>query len=191
MAGSVSVPAIETRWSTADEEALAHDGQRTPALFKKLYLLWVDAIFKYLLHQVGDQSIAEDMTSQVFLKAFEQLPRYKHRGHFAAWLFTIARNSARDHYRRSPREVPIETAEVPAAASDLLDGIVAADEISRLDRLIRALPEDELELIRLRYVAGLSYAEIGAMLHRSEEATRKAIFRLLGRLRGQMGGSNG
>jgi len=58
--------------------------------------------------------------------------------------------------------------------------------LNHLDELIRALPESELEMIRLRYVAELSLAEIGALVHRSEEATRKAISRLLVRLQRQM-----
>lgn len=191
MAESAPVPVIEPSWSASDEEALAHDGTRTPALFKKLYLRWVNPVYKYLLHQVGDQRAAEDMTSQVFLKAFEQLPRYRHRGYFAAWLFTIARNTARDHFRRSPRETSAEVAEEPGIPSDPLDQIITTDEIKQLERLIRALPAAELELIRLRYVGGLSYAEIGAVAHRSEEAIRKIMFRLLARLRGQMEDNHG
>ena len=58
--------------------------------------------------------------------------------------------------------------------------------MDRLNRLMRALPEQELELIRLRYAAGLSYAEIGALVRRSEEATRKVISRLILRLQNQM-----
>lgn len=191
MAESTPVTETDATWSASDEEALAHDAHRTPALFKKLYLRWVKSVYKYLLHKVGDQRSAEDMTSHVFLKAFEQLPRYQHRGYFAAWLFAIARNTARDHFRRSSREVSTEVAEEPAISLDPLDEIITADEIKHLDNLIRALPEGELELIRLRYVAGLSYAEIGAIVHRSEEAIRKVMFRLLARLRGQMEGNNG
>jgi len=67
-----------------------------------------------------------------------------------------------------------------------LGAVIHADQLERLDRLIRGLPEGELEMIRLRYVAELSLAEIGAMVNRSEEATRKAISRLLARLQRQM-----
>jgi RNA polymerase sigma factor (sigma-70 family) len=186
-----SADTIETPWSASDEEALAHESQRTPALFRKLYLQWVNSIYKYFLHKVGDQHVAEDLTSLVFLKAFEQLPRYKHRGHFAAWLFAIARNTARDHFRKSTREVAMELAKEPAIPSDPLDEIILTHEIKRLHNLIGVLPEGELELIRLRYVAGLSYAEIGVIVRRSEEAVRKAIIRLLARLRGRLEDNHG
>jgi len=177
---------MDPPWTAEDEADLALPARRTPALFKKLYLRWVSPVYRYLLHQVGDTSIAEDLTSQVFLTAFEQLPRYQHRGTFAAWVFTIARNKARDHFRRSGRQVSMEAIADAAIRPDLLGEIIHADRLERLDLLIRGLPEGELEMIRLRYVAELSLAEIGALVHRSEEATRKAISRLLARLQRQM-----
>lgn len=191
MSQSHAVPTTDATWTAADEEAMAYEGGRTPALFKKLYLLWVDSIYRYLLHKTADRRAAEDLTSQVFLKAFEQLPRYRHRGHFAAWLFTIARNAARDHFRKSSRVVALDAAQELTLSSDPLDEVVATDEIRRLDSLIRALPEEELELIRLRYVAGLSHVEIGETVGRSEEAVRKSIVRLLARLRGHLEGNHG
>ena len=186
MTDSGSIVANDPPWSAEDEADLSLPARRTPALFKKLYLRWVSSVYRYLLYQVSDSSMAEDLTSQVFLTAFEQLSRYQHRGTFAAWLFTIARNKARDHFRRSARQVSMDAIADAAIRPDLLGEIIYADRLNRLDGLIQALPEGELELIRLRYVAELSLAEIGALVHRSEEATRKAISRLLARLQSQM-----
>jgi RNA polymerase sigma-70 factor (ECF subfamily) len=186
MTDSGLIVAKDPPWTAEDEADLALPQRRTPALFKKLYLRWVSPVYRYLLHQVGDPSLAEDITSQVFLAAFEQLPRYQHRGTFAAWVFTIARNKARDHFRRSSRQVSFEEVAEAPFRPDLLGAVIHADQLERLDRLIRGLPEGELEMIRLRYVAELSLAEIGALVHRSEEATRKAISRLLARLQRQM-----
>ena len=186
MTDSGPIVASDVSWSAEDEADLAVPARRTPPLFKKLYLRWVTPVYRYLLYQVGDADVAEDVTSQVFLKAYEQLPRYQHRGTLAAWLFTIARNGARDHFRRSAREVSIDAVAETAIRPDPLGEIIQTDQLKRLDGLIRTLPEGELEMVRLRYVAGLSYAEIGALVHRSEEATRKAISRLLSRLQSQM-----
>lgn len=186
MTDSGSMVANDPPWTAEDEADLSLPARRTPALFKKLYLRWMSPVYRYLLHQVGDTSVAEDITSQVFLTAFEQLPRYQHRGTFAAWLFTIARNKARDHFRRSARQVSFEAVADTGIRPDLVSEIIHADQLMRLDGLIRALPEGELEMIRLRFVAELSLAEIGVLVHRSEEATRKAISRLLARLQRQM-----
>ena len=178
--------AIDTDWSPESEATLITAAQKTPVLFKPLYLHWAPPVYKYLLYQVGNIDDAEDLTSQVFLKIYQEIPRYQHRGYFAAWLFTIARNTVRDYFRKSGRQVSLDQAEKTTIHPDLLDQVIKTEEMERLNRLIRALPEHELELIRLRYAAGLSYAEIGALVRRSEEATRKAISRLILRLQSQM-----
>ena len=177
---------IDMDWSPENEAMLIQAAQKTPALFKPLYLHWAPPVYKYLLYQVGNTDDAEDLTSQVFLKIYQEFPHYQHRGYFAAWLFTIARNSVRDYFRKSGRQVPLDQAEKAAIHPDLLEQVIKTEEMERLNRLMRALPEQELELIRLRYAAGLSYAEIGALVRRSEEAARKAISRLILRLQNQM-----
>jgi RNA polymerase sigma-70 factor (ECF subfamily) len=169
-----------------EEAAIIRAAQQDPALFKPLYLRWVHPIYQYLYFMVRCRAEAEDLTSQVFMKAYEQLPRYQHRGCFSAWLFTIARNLAHDHFRRSRRELPLEEAGDPLVHPDLLAQAIQSDELRRLDRVIQELPDDELELIRLRYAARLTYREIGAATGRSEEAARKNMTRLLARLQDQM-----
>ena len=63
---------------------------------------------------------------------------------------------------------------------------IQSDEIQRLDSVIRALPEAELDLVRLRFTAGLTYGDIGALLGKQEDAVRKQLARLLERLHSQM-----
>ncbi len=169
-----------------EESALIRAAQQDPSRFKPLYLRWARPIYQYLYFMTRSKAEAEDLTSLVFMKAYEQLPRYQHRGCFSAWLFAIARNTARDHFRRSRRELPLEAAGDPPVHLDLLAQTIQSEELQRLDGLIRNLPDEELELIRLRYVAGLTYREIGALTGRSEEATRKSLSRLLSRLQGQL-----
>jgi RNA polymerase sigma-70 factor (ECF subfamily) len=70
--------------------------------------------------------------------------------------------------------------------NDLLTQSVQTDELLRLNRLIQSLPEEEKELIRLRFVVELGYKEIGAILDRKEDAVRKSISRLLDRMQSQL-----
>jgi RNA polymerase sigma factor (sigma-70 family) len=115
----------------------------------------------------------------------EAFPHYRRDGHFAAWLFTIARNKAVDYYRRTPN-VPLDESMVPPFHSDLAGETEISQQNAILLSAIRALTEDEQELIRLRYVAELSFIEIAKALHKSEGATKKMLYRLLARLKGQM-----
>ena len=172
--------------SPEDEAELIRAAQSNPARFRPLYLQWVTPVYKYLIARLRDPLEAEDLTSQVFLTACEQLPRYKHRARFAAWLFTIARNKARDYYRTAGRSASLDEAEAHGADPDLLAQAIQSDEIQRLERTIRALPEAELDLVRLRFTAGLTHADIGVLLGKREDAVRKQLARLLTRLQTQM-----
>jgi RNA polymerase sigma-70 factor (ECF subfamily) len=175
-----------TDLSPRDQAELIRAAQANPGNFRPLYLQWVTPVYKYLLARLRDPQEAEDLTSQVFLTACEQLPRYDHRGQFAAWLFTIARHKALDHYRTAGRSVSLDEVTAHGSDPDLLGQAIRSDEIQRLDRTIRALPEAELDLVRLRFTAGLTYGELGAVLGKSEEAVRKQLERLLARMQSQM-----
>lgn len=182
------LPAVDraTALSPEDEAELIRAAQANPDRFRPLYLQWITPVYKYLLSRLRDPLEAEDLTSQVFLTACEQLPRYNHRGRFAAWLFTIARNKARDHYRTAGQCASLDDAETHGSDPDLLAQAIRSDEIRRLDRTIRALPEADLDLVRLRFTAGLTYGDIGALLGKSDEAVRKQLERLLARMQSQM-----
>ncbi|HUM28456.1 MAG TPA: sigma-70 family RNA polymerase sigma factor, partial [Anaerolineales bacterium] len=118
--------------------------------------------------------------------AYESLARYRERGHFSAWLFRIAQSEIQNHFRRSRREVGLDAVRRLAEADDALVAVIQDEELSRLRSLIKKLDDDERELIRLRYVAELSFAEMADLLGRREDAVKKSVYRLLERLKGQM-----
>lgn len=165
---------------------MSGEGQPSQAGFKVLYQQWLTPVYRYFYYRVGEAKDAEDLTAQVFLKVYEELPRYRDRGAFPAWLFAVVRNKAADHFRSRRFNVSLESVDLPGETRDLLALAAQTDEIRRLNRLIRSLPEEEQELIRLRFVAGLGYKEIGAILHRKEDTVRKTTSRLLARLQSQL-----
>jgi len=168
--------------SLDDDERLVQAAQRNPADFKPIYQKWLKPVYRYFYFRVGDEKDAEDLTSQVFLKAYEDLPRYRNRGCFSAWLFSIARARAVDFHRKTNRQVPLaEAGPLPYEAS-LTDQTIHDDDLNEVLDLIHCLPPDQQELIRLRFVAELNYREIGSLLHRKEDAVRKAIARILDRI---------
>ncbi len=167
--------------------ALVAEAKTNPAAFAGLYEHFVQPVYRYLYSRVGSLHDAEDLTSQTFMAAFEGLPRYRERGHFAAWLFRIAQSKLMDYFRKNRSWVDIEEGlEKSGDALDTLSDLIEDEELKRIKLLIQRLREDEQDLIRLRYVADLTFAEMAEVLGKREDAVRKSLDRLLARLRSQL-----
>jgi RNA polymerase sigma-70 factor (ECF subfamily) len=196
---SPPVAALATETETpgtdaCDEALLIEAAQHDPAAIAPLYRRYVTPVFRYLYSRVGNVLDAEDLTSQVFLEALQGLSRYQHRGYFAAWLFTIARRRAANHYRRQPALVDWDDSLMPSsqasAEADPLSQAIHSAALEQLRVLIAKLDERDLELLRLRYSAGLTFAQIAAALGRSQGAVKMAMQRLLARLHTALGGND-
>ncbi|MBI2332022.1 MAG: sigma-70 family RNA polymerase sigma factor, partial [Chloroflexi bacterium] len=134
--------------------------QQDPAAFGKLYDCYLQPVYRYLYSRLGNAHEAEDITSLTFIAAYEALPKYREQGQFAAWLFRIARSKMNDHFRRNRYEVDLEAAERTAAGEDALGVFIQDEELKRLRSVIKELNPEEQDLIRLRYVADLSFVEM-------------------------------
>lgn len=175
------------------EDGAVTDGRRAAgekaaadAAFVALYRRHVTAIYSYIYSRVGDRADAEDLTEQVFTEALEGLARYEERGQGAAWLFTIARRRVVDHYRARREELPFDEAlDSPLDRLGPEAEVAQRERLAQLGRLVSDLDEEQRELLQLRFVAELSYRDIGEVLGRSEGAVKKAIYRLLDQLRGR------
>ena len=173
-----------------EDAELVTAAQADPQAFEHLYLKWLKPVYRYFYFRLGNVKDAEDLTSQVFLKAYKDLPRYRQRGSFGAWLFTIAHARLVDHYRKNShkaiREITIEQLEIPSSTPGPLSQAVSRNEMEQLFSLLKDLNEREQTLIRLRFMAELGYPEIGQVLHCKPDTARKAISRLLDRLKTKM-----
>ncbi len=175
---------IEVETVEQEMDALIRQAQKDPAMFQHIYDRWVGSIYCYIYARVGNAQDSEDLTSQVFLQAFQAFPRYRHEGHFSAWLFTIARNQIKGVFRRKRlEEYPLSEADEVGANAVRPGGVHQADEISQLKDLIAALPEKEQELIRLRYIAELKFSDMALVVGRNEAAVKKSLYRVQDRLR--------
>lgn len=166
---------------------LVAQAQTNPADFGLIYQEYIQSIYKYIYSRVGNQQDAEDLTSQTFTSALQSLHKYRNQGYFSAWLFTIARNKVRDFYRNNKHEIDVENIDnLNRYAEDIHAQVERSLDVERLSRLVRGLKEEEQELIRLRYLAELPFAEIARVVGKKEDAVKKALYRLLDRLEGQM-----
>ena len=173
----------ETEVRLENEASLVEAARSDPVAFARLYRRYVTPIYRYLYQRLGNAKDAEDLTSQVFMEALESLVHYRERGAFAAWLFTIARRKAIDAYRRRTPSLALEEVEqMPGIGEEPLEQVLQGEQLERMAALFAGLGEEQRELLRLRFTAGLSYAEIGGLLGRSEAAVKMAVFRLLRRM---------
>lgn len=165
-----------------DEAGQVAAARQDPRAFGDLYDRYASSIYRYLLSRLGNVEEARDLTSQTFLAAYDAFPRYQHSGYFSAWLFSIARSKYVDHLRKSRlrlKAVPDPAQDPP---SDPLAQVIETERIAELRECIRELSEDEQDLLRLRYVAGLGFAELASLLNKKEDAVKKSLYRLLARL---------
>jgi RNA polymerase sigma-70 factor (ECF subfamily) len=153
--------------------------------FEELYQEFLPRIYAYIRVQVASTADAEDVTSEVFMNAFEAYPRYQPKAATpAAWLFRIARNAALDHHRRGGRRERLQRTleRQPVEAED--PARLAEDKVQHRELLtqVAALSEGQREAISLRHL-GLSFAEVGQILNCTEDAAKMLYHRGIRALR--------
>lgn len=139
-----------------------------------------DRVFRFLLRMTGSRDEAMDLTQETFMKAWQALPRWQPQAQFRTWLFQIARNGALDLLRRraAVEFVPIdEDPGMPAHAPGPEEGLDLRQRFGLLEAALRRLPVEHREVLLLREVEDLSYAEIAAALGIQEGTVKSRIAR--------------
>jgi len=138
-------------------------------------------VLKYMRYRV-DAAAAEDLTNEVFLRVLRHLGEQK--GSFAAWLYRIAGNVVTDHIRAraTRRETPLEVEPVEGVRH-VETPPAALDRQTEIEKGLAALTDEQRELVTLKFIQGLSNAEIAEVTGRSAEAVRGLQFRALKALR--------
>jgi RNA polymerase sigma-70 factor (ECF subfamily) len=152
-----------------------------PREFLALYDRYFDRVLGYARLRVRDPATCEDVTSDVFTTALEQIGRFGGRGSFAGWLFAIARNAVRDVQRLRPTEPLAE--ERAACDPTPEERVLERERLNELHRLVRLLRPEQQHLLALRYGAGLTFEEIGAIVDNVPATVRVRMHRILEELR--------
>ncbi len=171
-----------------DELRVVRAAQADPQAFTPLYTGYHATIFRFIHRRVNQRELAADLTQQTFLKALIALPRFEPRGlPFRAWLYRIALNELRMHWRKKKESVmDLSWAEVRELRSEM--GVMETDEdLQRLAGALSRLPADKSRLIELRYIDGMSFTEVGQVLGIAEDAAKMRVHRVLGTLRQYLG----
>ncbi|MBZ5604984.1 MAG: sigma-70 family RNA polymerase sigma factor [Acidobacteriia bacterium] len=169
-----------------DERLLIEAAKLDPRRFADLYELNFDRVYAYITLRVRDRAEAQDIASEVFHHALENLARFEWRGvPFCAWLYRIAANAIVERTRRAAREQTGDPPEI-CVEPDL-------DDVNRRARVfarIEELPEDQSRVLLLRFVEEKSIRDVAKEIGRSEGAVKQLQFRALANLRNLLGEEN-
>ncbi|MEW2359740.1 ECF subfamily RNA polymerase sigma factor, BldN family [Spirillospora sp. NPDC029432] len=149
--------------------------------FGLLYDHYVDLVYRYVYFRVGSHPLAEDLTSETFLRALRRMPSYNWQGKdFGAWLVTIARNLVADHFKSARYRLEVCTAELlePARTQEGPEETVLTAMTNRtLLEAVRRLGSDQQECVVLRFLHGLSVAETALIMGRKSGAIKALQYR--------------
>ncbi|RBY82328.1 sigma-70 family RNA polymerase sigma factor [Blastococcus sp. TF02A-26] len=154
--------------------------------FGRLYDHYVTMVFRYLYHRVGDRTLAEDFTSETFVRALRRIDSLSFQGRdVGAWLVTIARNIVRDHVKSSRYRLEVATADMrdaDRATEGPEDAVVSRLTHEQLLACVRQLGSEQQECISLRFLQGLSVAETAAVMGKKDGAIKALQHRAVRRL---------
>lgn len=158
------------------DRAQSGDGEA----FAQLYEAYLDRVYRFIFFRVTDAQIAEDLTSEVFLKAWQNLSRYHPHGPFLAWLYAIARNTVIDSYRTKKPTVSLEEAAPIVAQDDKLDDQMQFQfEMQAVQAAMQHLTQEQQEVITLKFIAEYDTTQIAEHMGKSEGAVRALQMRAL------------
>ena len=159
--------------------ALAQQGDGEA--FGEIYDAYVDTIYRYLYYRVGSHALAEDLTSETFLRALRRIDSFTWQGKdIGAWFTTIARNLVTDHVKSSRFRLEVTTADMLDA--DRADEGIEGEVLTRLQNAalldaVKELKAEQQECIVLRFLQGLSVAETADVMGRTEGAIKQLQLR--------------
>lgn len=168
--------------------AQAGDGEA----FGKLYDQYVDTVYRFIYYRVNDRALAEDFTSETFLRALRRISTISYQGRdIGAWFVTIARNIVLDHVKSARNRLEVTTADTiegndhaPSTEAAVMDTLTS----ERLMAAVNSLGDEQRECVMLRFIHGMSVSETAAIMGKNEGAIKALQHRAIRKLAELAGG---
>lgn len=173
----------------AAEAALVERAKTDPSAFGELYDRHFLQIYRFVYSRVREQAAAEDVTSEVFMKALRSIGRYRDTGRpFTAWLYQIATNAVNDRYRALKHTDDIdEQVGIAAPGPGLEEAALQADEVRRIWSLVETLPPQQRTAMVLKFQEDLKIEDIAVAMGKTPGAVKLLVHRAVTRLRESAG----
>jgi RNA polymerase sigma-70 factor (ECF subfamily) len=159
--------------------------------FGELYDRYVDLVYRYIYYRVGTTQLAEDLTSETFLRALRRISSFTWQGRdVGAWFVTIARNLIADHYKSGRYRLEMTTDDIVETGSKMVEdspenAVLESMQNKVLLEAVKQLNAEQQECIVLRFLQGLSVAETAQAMGKNDGAIKALQYRAirsLGRL---------
>ena len=156
--------------------------------FGDLYSIYLDSIYRYVFYHIRDKMMAEDITQEVFLKAWNAIGSCKGKEQtFSSWIYRIAHNQIVDKFRSTPdlttTEITVES--LPGNIDVEKDAEIKLEWEQTLET-ISCLPEKQKQVVILKFIEGMDNREIEQITGNSQNAIRVLQMRALNTLRQQL-----
>ncbi len=157
--------------------------------FLHFYHEYFDKIYRYIYYRVGgDRERAEDLTSEIFIKAMEHYESYDPAKSVSSWIYTIARNHLLNAFRDAKPAVSLEAAaelgdDIGVIPHDAMHAVLERAGLGDLERTLATVDEATRKLLMMKFVEGWSYRELARKYGRSSASLRVAVYRAMKDLR--------
>jgi len=151
--------------------------------FGKIYDIYFAKIYRFVYYRTSHKETAEDLTSDIFIKAFAALKTFDpEKGSFAAWIFRIARNKIIDFYRTKKTNQDISGLQLKSG-ENLAENFDAKNSLQKVLKKLDSLTEEQKEIVVMRIWDDLPYKEISDILGRTEPSCRVLFCRAAAKLK--------
>lgn len=170
-----------------NERDIIHQAQHGDAeAFGLLYDHYLSPIYRFVYLKVSNVAETQDITHEVFLKAWKNIDQFSDQGHpFSSWLYQIARHHVIDFYRTRKHNLALEVVgEEKVPVVEMMEQHIDARlDMSRVKQALHRLNDDQQNVVIMRFMEGLSYPEIAEALNKTEGAIRIIQHRAINNLK--------
>jgi RNA polymerase sigma-70 factor, ECF subfamily len=158
------------------------------AAFGMLYDLYAEKIYRFVYYKVFNKELAEDIVSDVFMKALERIDSFDaEKGVFSAWLYRIARNTVIDRYRTRKPTIDIDDIFDLGVNERFEEKIDARDTLEKISQYLEVLSPKQREIVTLRIWEELPYSEIAQIVDATEGSVKMTFSRVIRDIREKFG----